>query len=229
MKSSAKTAKAAATRDSILGAARDLFREQGFEPTTMRAIAAKAGVALGSAYYYFKTKDELVLAFYARTQQGADEENERIVHRTDDFRTRLDALLTFKFRQMRQDRGFVSILAKSAADPDNPLSPFSPQTRPIRMAAIKLIEDVISGSNIKVHEDLRPCLAKFLWLYQMGLMFFWIQDRSANQRVTAKVKDMSLSLIGGMLQMTTLPLMNTMNDTLVDLLNNINATLVDQT
>ena len=51
----------------------DLFREKGFEPTTMRDIAAKAGVALGGAYYYFSSKDAIVLAFYSEMQASSNE------------------------------------------------------------------------------------------------------------------------------------------------------------
>lgn len=60
------TEKAEATRTRILDAALDLFRSQGFDQTIMREIAAEAGVALGSAYYYFESKDALVMAFYTR-------------------------------------------------------------------------------------------------------------------------------------------------------------------
>ncbi len=45
-----------------------LFRESGYDATTMRAIADEAGVSLGSAYYYFSGKEELVQAFYDQIQ-----------------------------------------------------------------------------------------------------------------------------------------------------------------
>jgi AcrR family transcriptional regulator len=62
----ALTKKAEATSARILDVALDLFRRQGFEQTTMRGIAAEAGVSLGSAYYYFESKEDLVMAFYER-------------------------------------------------------------------------------------------------------------------------------------------------------------------
>jgi len=52
------TKKSELTRARILDAALDRFRRQGFEPTTMRAIAAQAEVSLGSAYYYFESKEQ---------------------------------------------------------------------------------------------------------------------------------------------------------------------------
>ncbi len=67
------TPRAEDTRRKIYDAAMELFREKGFEPTTMRDIAAKAGVALGGAYYYFSAKDAIVLAFYQQTQESSHE------------------------------------------------------------------------------------------------------------------------------------------------------------
>ena len=56
--------KSEATRARILQAALAVFRESGFHAATMREIAASAGVALGAAYYYFDSKNAIVLAFY---------------------------------------------------------------------------------------------------------------------------------------------------------------------
>jgi AcrR family transcriptional regulator len=68
------TARAEDTRRKIYEAAMELFREKGFEQTTMRDVAAKAGVALGGAYYYFSSKEAIVLAFYQEMQEGSHEE-----------------------------------------------------------------------------------------------------------------------------------------------------------
>ena len=57
------TAKAEATQTRILDSALDLFRRRGYDQATMRDIAAEAGVSLGSAYYYFESKADLVMAF----------------------------------------------------------------------------------------------------------------------------------------------------------------------
>src|SRR4051812_15016027 len=61
-------AKAARTRSAIIDAALTLFRERGYEATTMRAIAAAAGVSVGNAYYYFDSKEQLIQGFYDRAQ-----------------------------------------------------------------------------------------------------------------------------------------------------------------
>ena len=49
----------------VLGAAARLFREKGYAFTSMRDIAAGAGMLAGSLYYHFASKEELLVAVYA--------------------------------------------------------------------------------------------------------------------------------------------------------------------
>ena len=50
------------TRERLILAARDLFWSQGYEATSLAEIVKKAGVNPGSLYYFFKTKEDLLLA-----------------------------------------------------------------------------------------------------------------------------------------------------------------------
>ncbi len=52
------------TRDLILKAAHDLFVKQGYHGTSMRQIAQKAEVALGSVYNHFNSKEEIFRAVF---------------------------------------------------------------------------------------------------------------------------------------------------------------------
>jgi TetR/AcrR family transcriptional regulator, repressor of fatR-cypB operon len=57
-------------RESILKAALECFVERGFHGTAMPQIAEKAGVAAGTIYHYFPSKEALVNALY-RTWKAA--------------------------------------------------------------------------------------------------------------------------------------------------------------
>jgi AcrR family transcriptional regulator len=57
------------TRRQILETALALFREHGFEETTIRDIAASAGLSLGAADYYFRSKESSVGAYYGCIQE----------------------------------------------------------------------------------------------------------------------------------------------------------------
>ena len=56
-------------RRQILDTALQLFRQRGFEATTVRDIASGAGLSLGAAYYYFPSKEAIVAACYDYVQQ----------------------------------------------------------------------------------------------------------------------------------------------------------------
>src|SRR5712692_338186 len=86
------------TRARIVAAALELFRNHGFEATTMREIAQSAGVATGAAYYYFDSKDAIVLAFYDQAQKDMAPRLEQAVASTRNLQQRLQALLDIKFR-----------------------------------------------------------------------------------------------------------------------------------
>lgn len=209
------------TRQRILVAALELFQERGFEATTMRDIAARAEVAVGAAYYYFRTKEELVLAFYVQMTAEAAEPNRRICAEVKDIQKRIEALLQFKFDQFLPHRKFLRILFSRAADPDSALSPFSEATAPIRERAIQVFRDALAGGLIKAPKDLLPYLPWLFWIYQMGLLLFWIHDRSENQRRTRFLLERSRSLIFQLLRMARLPFMRPLRRALIVLLTGL--------
>jgi AcrR family transcriptional regulator len=52
-------------RDEIMSAAKKVFARNGFHSTTISLIAKEAGLAYGSVYWYFDSKDELFHALMA--------------------------------------------------------------------------------------------------------------------------------------------------------------------
>src|SRR6267154_329621 len=87
------TPKAGETRNRILSMALNLFRERGFDETSMREIAVAAGVAIGAAYYYFDSKEALVMAFYHQASQTMHEQIEAALGRKIDLKARLRAVI----------------------------------------------------------------------------------------------------------------------------------------
>src|SRR5207245_7774503 len=70
-------------------AALDLFQDHGYEATTMRAIAERARVSLGSSYHYFPSKEHLVLEFYRHTHELHAAAIAPLLRREKDLATRL--------------------------------------------------------------------------------------------------------------------------------------------
>jgi AcrR family transcriptional regulator len=203
----AHTAKAEETRARILDTALRLFRERGFDRTTMRDVAAEAEVATGAAYYYFHSKEELVMAFYLRTAEEGREEFAAALASTKDLRKRIRALITIKLAQFEDHRSLMSALLKAGVDPRDPLSPFGKETAPFREESIEWFARAIDGADVKVPKDLVPHLPRLLWLYHMGVIYFWVIDQSPQQRRTQRLLDGSLDLLMQLLRISSLPLM----------------------
>ena len=215
--------KADETRSRILAVALELFRHRGFDQTTMREIAAEADVALGSAYYYFASKEALVMAFYAEASKEMSARIETRLAEAKGLERRLGAILDVKFEYFAPNRLFLGALLRHAADPDSPLSPFSKETAHIRELDTQHFAAALEGSRIVLPADLAPYLPNLMWLYQMGLILFWISDRSPHQIRTRQLRDKSLSLLVTALKLSRLPLLRPLRKKIVDLLITIGA------
>jgi AcrR family transcriptional regulator len=211
------TQRAEDTRRKIYEAAMELFREEGFEETTMRDIAAKAGVALGGAYYYFSSKDAIVLAFYAELQEKSDAPIREALAGREKLQDRIRILFDKRLELLAPNRKFCAALFRHAPDSADPLSPFSDETRAIRDAAVEHMNLALEGADIKIPADLRPRLPYLLWLYQMALIMFWLYDRSPQQERTRRLLDKSLGLLVSLLRISGLPLMKPLRKTVLEL------------
>jgi len=189
------------TRARILTAAIELFRRKGFEQTTMREIAAEAGVATGAAYYYFDSKDAIVLAFYDQAQKEMEPLVEGAIAGEGQLAERLRELLAVKLRYFEPNRTLLRALA-AHTDPEHPLSPFSAQTREIRERDTNTFERVLAASGVRITPDLKAHLPRILWMYQMGLILFWIYDRSEACRRTRQLIEKSLPVVTRLIQLS---------------------------
>jgi len=187
--------KSAATRAHILDTALRLFAERGYERTTMRAIAAEADVSVGNAYYYYVSKEHLVQGIYHRISELHTLASKDVLAAEPDFGARLHAVLREWLRIAGPYHEFGSQFFKNAADPTSPLSPFSPESGPAREAAISIFREVVDGSSAKMDPLLRPELPELLWLYQMGIVLYWVHDRSPDRTRTATLLDRTVPLI----------------------------------
>ncbi|WEO95738.1 TetR family transcriptional regulator [Streptomyces sp. FXJ1.172] len=172
------SSKSEQTRALILETAMRLFQERGYDKTTMRAIAKEAGVSVGNAYYYFAGKEHLIQGFYDRIAAEQQAAVRAVLDRETSLEARLAGVLTVWLDIARPYHEFAVQFFKNAADPDSPLSPFSPESAPAREQAIAIHREVLAGSKSKVPAELRDVLPELMWLAQMGLVLYWVFDRT---------------------------------------------------
>lgn len=206
------------TRSKILTAALALFRTQGFEKTTMRDVAQRAGVATGAAYYYFDSKDALVLAFYEQAAQEIAPLARKAAEPVKGLAAKLSEVIYVKLDYFAENRDVLRALLRTGADPKHPLSPFSYQTQRIRDADVGLFAELLLTSGVKIPKDLAPYIPQSLWMYQMGIIYFWLTDEGEGHIRTRKLVDLSAKIVAGLLALTGLPLTKTLRKPLVELM-----------
>ncbi len=192
-------------RDLIVDTALRLFRERGYDATTMRAIAAEAGVSVGSAYYYFASKEQLIQAYYDQAQSAHEAASREILARERAFAARLHGVLSAWVRVSEPYHAFAVKFFKHAAEPDNPLSPFSAESAPARDSSVALYREVVEGCADRMDPELRAELPELLWLLSMGVVLFWVHDTSPGCRRTYRLIDRSVPLVDRLVALSYLP------------------------
>jgi AcrR family transcriptional regulator len=212
-----KIKKSDETRTRILEAALAVFRERGFERSTMREIATAAGVAVGAAYYYFESKDAIVMAFYERSQGEMRPQIEALLEESKTLESRLRAVISTKFECFGPNRKLLGALS-AHSDPEHPLSPFSKETSEIREQDIGFFARAVADSGVKLPASIEPYLPRLLWMYQMGLILFWVYDRSEGQRRTMVLYEKTLKMILVALKLAGIPLLRPLHRLAAELL-----------
>ncbi len=195
------------TRERIVAAATDLVLEKGYDEATMREIAERAGVSLGSAYYYFEGKEELIQGIYARiSDEHAALARERMVGEKR-FLPRLEATVYAYLDVCDRYRNLSEHLLSLAIVPSSSLSPFSEASGPTREFVTELYREVVDGSDLVTDKRLGEDLPHALWLMHMGVTLAWVHDLSEGQVVTREVLARSLPALDRLLRLGRLPLM----------------------
>jgi AcrR family transcriptional regulator len=211
------TAKGEDTRERIYAAALTLFRERGFDATTMRDIAAAAGMSLGAAYHYFPSKDAIVLAYYDRV---SDEHARRVASDAASQRKlsgRLSVAFQSKLEILRHDRPLMGALLRFAGDARHPLSFFGDATRHHRLQSMAVFASALGDESLP--DDLARLAPVALWALHMGLLLFFLHDTSPGQRRTVALTAGAIDLIVAALKISRLPVLRPLRRRVIALLD----------
>jgi AcrR family transcriptional regulator len=202
-----KRRKGEETRAHILETALDLFRERGYEETTMRGIAEAAGVSVGNAYYYFRSKEHLIQAFYERTHHEHVALSREVLVREKGLRERLTGVMKAKLDTIMPYHQFAGVLFKTAAYPSSPLNPFSEDSLPARRQSTELFAEVVTGADNRLTAELTAELPNLLWVYHMGIILYWIHDKSPGCEKSYRLMDRSVKLVLRLVSLFQFPLL----------------------
>jgi hypothetical protein len=101
-----------ATREALLGAARDLFGARGYSETSLDAIAATAGVTKGALYYHFSGKEELFQLVFEQVMRELSSQLRLVLRDPDPWKRIVSACR--KYIELHTDPAVQRIVLRDA-------------------------------------------------------------------------------------------------------------------
>jgi AcrR family transcriptional regulator len=182
----------AATRQQILLAAQRLFREKGFAEATTRDIARAAGIASGTLFNYFATK-EVVLAVLAAEAVGeaCGEALKPEGEAAETLEEELFALVATTLRKLKPLRKHLPALLETAL---SPLAHSASEDDAAGELRTDHLEAVTALAERRGHAELSPTALQLYWTLFTGVLVFWAKDASPKQEETLALIDDSLEM-----------------------------------
>jgi len=186
----------AAIRKRIVTAALSLFQTKGFDSTTTKAIARKAGIAEGTVFNYFHTKEDIALYFFEQEVDHAMatvRENPRL--RKAPLEEKLFALVHSQLEFLAPHERFIGAAFIHALRPASPLGMFSHRAQELRHRYVGFVQELFQESLPKQRNNPITFLApEVFWFYYLGALLYWLHDSSPGKQNTLAFLDRSLSI-----------------------------------
>ena len=80
---------------------------------------------------------------------------------------------------------------------------------------------MLTGSTAKVDAELRPQLPELLWLAYMGVILYWVHDRSPGQAKTRQLIDGAVPLIDRLVALSRLRVLRPVTRQVLDLIRTL--------
>jgi AcrR family transcriptional regulator len=181
------------TRRRIVECARNLFIDNGFAQTTTRDIAEAAGIATGTMFNYFPTKEALAMTIVAEECEEARGEFERRMRGDETLAEALFAQVAIGLRHLAPHRNYVGEVLDTA------LSPFArdaacEQAQQLRLSHLETVRQLIASSGPPASRASDVMTMHLYWTLYLGVLSFWTADESPHQEETLVVLDQSMRL-----------------------------------
>jgi AcrR family transcriptional regulator len=178
------TEQGAATRQALYKTAIKLIVSRGYEATTLRDIAAQAGVSAGLLYRYFPSKRAIVLALYDELSAEYAARGAKMASGPwrERFVFALEASLAVLGRQRDTLAALLPVLVGDAHD-----GLFAPATAFSRQRVLAVFQEAVSGASDAPDPDDGMALSRVLYLVHLVVILWWLLDQSPKQRATQEL------------------------------------------
>lgn len=185
----------AKTRSAIVRASVEVITEKGFRDATMHEIAKRAKVGDATIYGYFPTKESIVYGYF-EDRLGAAVERLKSIEGFEkySFQEQLQTLLETELELFLPDREFVQQTFKTVFFS---IGQSYSGVKSIKTLFLKVVDDIFKAA-IEVEEippqPFSEITYQLAWDYYVGLVGYWLNDKSSQFTNTSLLVDKSLDL-----------------------------------
>ncbi|HMA96617.1 MAG TPA: TetR family transcriptional regulator [Polyangiaceae bacterium] len=182
-------------RRSLVSAAVELFSKQGLSETSLREIAARAGVAPGTVYKYFPTREQIFYAYFEIKQKDVNTALGKIAgFETFTFKEKLQAYVEALLSAYVEDREFVAVAMEGLIE--SPLKSYGALQavkKQVTVVVERFFAEAIAKGEIREGEY-NNFLIHLFWDYTTVVLIYWLKDTSENFSLTSEFVDITLDL-----------------------------------
>lgn len=190
------------TQNAILRAALELFAKKGFHRTTTKEISRRAGIAEGTLFNYFPTKEDLALYFFERELDGLFEwfRKEKTIQDAP-LPEKLFAIIHRLLERLSPYEDFIGAVYLRALQPSSKLSPLSLPSQERHIRYLRFIRDILAGAEAEDEIPRTGDIGAYAFgIFHMAMITYWLQDRSPGKENTLALLDRCLKLAANLLQ-----------------------------
>jgi len=187
-----QSAQGVAAQERLYQTAIRMISERGYEATTLREIAREAGVSVGLLYRYFPSKQAVIIALYDELSQDFARHTDGLKPGT--WRDRFLFALDASVRALEPHRTTLrAVMPVLVGDPDDGV--FADNTAFSRLRVQRAFENAVSGATDAPRPPLAAALGRLLYLVHLGVLLWWLLDRTPRQRATRALVALSGQLM----------------------------------
>jgi AcrR family transcriptional regulator len=176
----------------LYATAMQLIAQRGYEATTLRDIAKKAGVSVGLLYRYFPSKQAVIIALYE--ELSADYARQAANLPPGKWRDRFLFALNTSLQVLEPHRvALRALIPVLVGDPDDGV--FAASTAFSRLRVQRVFEEAVVGSTDAPKQPLGEALGRLLYLVHLAVLLWWLLDKSSKQRATVALVSLTQQLL----------------------------------
>jgi TetR/AcrR family fatty acid metabolism transcriptional regulator len=164
-------------RDALLRAAIDTFAARGYFNSQVADVARAAGLAAGTVYLYFRSKEDLLISIFERTMTDAIADGRRGIESLPDAAARLRGIARLHLDRLGRDRALAIVFQIELRQSTKFMERFS--TTALR-EYLGIIRDVVAEGQAAgaFRKDVNPTFAAKLFFGMLDEMATnWILSR----------------------------------------------------